>query len=546
MTANDKLIIEGIKLKNYKSFKEFPEEGFLKIRNFTTIIGKNDIGKSNLLKALKVILEDENISKTDFHKNNINEPCEITIKFKVPDTLRKKEGIRDFIQDGFIVLTKKFTFNNSNNKVNSKYLINNQDIKTLGLNLKNLKPFIPKSIFIPAVKNPEDEIKFQKGTIISELLLPIIEESSEEKENTKSVKRLTEELTNLINEKAKEITKDLLEMSKQFWEDIENINIKVEDFKLQKAFTPKVKIKDKYLNHEIDLMNRGNGFQRYFILSLLEVYRKRKIGKGFVLLFEEPEIYLHFGAQRKLLNILKDFSQEGQVIITTHSPIFIDRTSIQSIYLFYKKNGETKFKYIKEDIAYILEELEFTPSDVFLSDYLIFVEGPTEVKIFKELFRNLNDFREYNVSFLHMGGGDNIKHFLDNTIEDLKSINPNVAIILDGDKYNAYSNITEVPIVFTKKDNKIVKTIENLFSEKAIKEILGIEIKIDENTDVPYLIEQKKRQKEGNPNWKYNKEKFGKKIIKWMIENNDPNLEYFKQLFKEVFENFEKRQLDNE
>jgi putative ATP-dependent endonuclease of the OLD family len=39
-------------------------------------------------------------------------------------------------------------------------------------------------------------------------------------------------------------------------------------------------------------------------------------------LIEEPETFLHPSAQQDLLDSIKDLSEDNQIIITTHSPIF--------------------------------------------------------------------------------------------------------------------------------------------------------------------------------------------------------------------------------
>ena len=53
--VTEKLELIGIKLKNYRSCQKFPEDGeceYLKIGKFTTLIGKNDVGKSNIIHQL--------------------------------------------------------------------------------------------------------------------------------------------------------------------------------------------------------------------------------------------------------------------------------------------------------------------------------------------------------------------------------------------------------------------------------------------------------------------------------------------------------------
>ena len=151
------------------------------------------------------------------------------------------------------------------------------------------------------------------------------------------------------------------------------------------------------------------------------------------------------------------------MILTTHSPVFIDRFDIKHTYLFYKENGETKVEMSSKEkssaLRAILDELGIRPSDIFLADYLIFVEGPTEVKLFRELFNNFQEFKDYNVAFLHMGGGGNVKHFLEEGVKELYRINRNIAIILDGDKYGKYEKLKNlenqgIKVICTERDGE--------------------------------------------------------------------------------------------
>ena len=89
-SSMEKLELVGIKLKNYRSCRIFPEnEEYLKIGKFTTLIGKNDVGKSNILRAIHVAIKNQSLSAEDFHKGT-SEDCEITLHFKVPDSLKEE------------------------------------------------------------------------------------------------------------------------------------------------------------------------------------------------------------------------------------------------------------------------------------------------------------------------------------------------------------------------------------------------------------------------------------------------------------------------
>ncbi len=47
-----KMYISKIKIKNFRNLKDFEIE----LKPFTTIIGENNVGKSNLLKAISLVL----------------------------------------------------------------------------------------------------------------------------------------------------------------------------------------------------------------------------------------------------------------------------------------------------------------------------------------------------------------------------------------------------------------------------------------------------------------------------------------------------------
>jgi len=49
------------------------------------------------------------------------------------------------------------------------------------------------------------------------------------------------------------------------WDEIEDVVIAIPELKLEKAFNPEIKIKDKYMGKEISIVHRGSGMQRYLI-----------------------------------------------------------------------------------------------------------------------------------------------------------------------------------------------------------------------------------------------------------------------------------------
>ncbi len=107
-------------------------------------------------------------------------------------------------------------------------------------------------------------------------------------------------------------------------------------------------------NRKLD--DLGQGTQRIIVASILKAYidilieKKKHIGKSVLILFEEPEIYLHPKLKRTLNATLKKISEQDdhQVIITTHDPYFAytnlkDEGSV--IYSFFRdEHGNTDKK----------------------------------------------------------------------------------------------------------------------------------------------------------------------------------------------------------
>ncbi len=66
----------------------------------------------------------------------------------------------------------------------------------------------------------------------------------------------------------------------------------------------------------------------------VEIAQERKKEAGLIILLDEPELHLHPKMQEKLIELLLDISKEYQVIVSTHSPLFIKQ---------FKDNEKTKF-----------------------------------------------------------------------------------------------------------------------------------------------------------------------------------------------------------
>jgi ABC-type lipoprotein export system ATPase subunit len=110
------------------------------------------------------------------------------------------------------------------------------------------------------------------------------------------------------------------------------------------------------------------------------------------IVIDEPQSYLHPGAAKKLIEILKEFPQH-QYFITTHSAEIIAAANPSTIVKLRYEDGETQASTmnagdIREQRS-LLAELGVSLSDVFGADSILWVEGPTEEQCFPLILSKL-------------------------------------------------------------------------------------------------------------------------------------------------------------
>lgn len=115
-----------------------------------------------------------------------------------------------------------------------------------------------------------------------------------------------------------------------------------------------------------------------------------------VLALEEPEAHLHSFAQKKLFSQIKNFL--GQKIISTHSANIVAQADIDDLIHLYKDQGITSVHRIKRDdydideIAKIRREVIRSNGELLFSTAIILAEGITEEQalpvFFNEYFSN--------------------------------------------------------------------------------------------------------------------------------------------------------------
>jgi predicted ATPase len=224
----------------------------------------------------------------------------------------------------------------------------------------------------------------------------------------------------------------------------------------------------------------GGGEQEIFSLMwyLLE--------PDFIYGIEEPENHLHPDYLRKLFNFFREISNERQIIISTHSPILVDKINVTNNWIVTRSNKETKVHKIekREELKFILAELGSVPSDIYLKDFIFFVEGGTEKEAVIPILGEKLGYKDIldRLKVISIGGEGQLKNYL-RIWKDMLDVYPiEYLIILDKHTERLIPNLIRELGIDVRKFLILKKgSIEDYYPielvTRALKELFGIDIK---------------------------------------------------------------------
>lgn len=130
---------------------------------------------------------------------------------------------------------------------------------------------------------------------------------------------------------------------------------------------------------------KGDGVKSLAALGLLK--NKLRHPGASIIAIEEPESHLHPGAIHQLNEIIKALAESNQVILTTHNPLFVDRSNIKTN-IIVNDGKATPAK----NVSAIRDILGIKASDNLTNaNYALVVEGDEDVKSLRALIPVLSE-----------------------------------------------------------------------------------------------------------------------------------------------------------
>jgi putative ATP-dependent endonuclease of OLD family len=156
---------------------------------------------------------------------------------------------------------------------------------------------------------------------------------------------------------------------------------------------------------------KGDGVKSLAALGLLR--SKTAFSGASIIAIEEPESHLHPGAMHSLREVLETLTEENQLVITTHCPLFVERGNISRNIIVDSNNAKTS-----KDISSIRQILGIKASDNLVNaSYVLVVEGVEDVIALTSLLPYLSPelskaMKLHQLVIEQIGGASNLSYKL--------------------------------------------------------------------------------------------------------------------------------------
>jgi len=376
--------VESIIIHNFRSIKEQT----IYLNDYSLLIGANNSGKTNIIDAIRVFYEkDIKFNKNrDFPKFPTDGDCWIDIKYKLG-------------QDEFNSLRDEYKVEENKLSV-KKYLISERYADRIKANQSNIYAYeqggglsknlfygakavaegkLGDILFIPEITRADEYTKMSGPSALRNILEFVVKKVVRKSGSFEKLSTAFEEFNERFQKETDIEGYSIAKLNKEINSEIEgwgtSFGLEINQIKPDEIIKNLIRhyLVDKNMpDQEMDLTAFGQGLQRHLIYVLIKLSAKYKESpapkerKEFapnmnLILFEEPEAFLHPSQQEIMNNSLKEVSMgvSEQVLISTHSSHFVSKNSddIPSMIKLRKEITETEICQItKSDLEDLMKE----------------------------------------------------------------------------------------------------------------------------------------------------------------------------------------------
>ena len=155
------------------------------------------------------------------------------------------------------------------------------------------------------------------------------------------------------------------------------------------------------------MSKRSDGVTQFFRVSMV-LYgpRNKNPANSYINLFDEPGVLLHPQGQRDLQQVFEQLADDNQIVYATHSLFLLNQNFPERHRLIYKDSDGTKVdqKPYRQNWKWATDALGvYLTSNILFSNRILLVEGDSDPMYFYELFRQLNKSDDLDVDLNSLG-----------------------------------------------------------------------------------------------------------------------------------------------
>jgi predicted ATP-dependent endonuclease of OLD family len=490
----------SIEIENYRSIVGTPLK--LEFSNFTSIVGPNNCGKSNILRALQLFFtgqvdgypytSDFDYPKNSAVSNKAQTKITVTLSYGpakdiyIQKSLTELEAGSDQIRLDDDLISMRLSY--SKNGAESWQFLGKKGARNIKKELiAKVRESVRRSVafkYIPVGRDSAADITEEIGLeLIGTIFSGWSGAAKQRSEINDSIATMLQTLKPSLAASSTAVTNSMASV----FNEIKNLELQLPFSNLEEML-PNLKpvLRD---TAETGLRSKGAGIQTSSLLFLLKYladnYPKHQYTrKTFIWAIEEPESFLHPTKQRAMAEVLLNFSSEVQTLITTHCPHFVPKKSaVARCYIVDKSNEKPwSTEVVGSNYELARQTLGVTLLDsMSLYPVNIVVEGPSDEIYLSGAAQKLGDtisLNPYEIKFFPAGNATSASYMYE-WIRSVCDDSTCVKLIIDGDP--AGKGALQGLLGRAKRDNISLKAnqdyfqlpldIENMLSDK-VKRIL--------------------------------------------------------------------------
>lgn len=388
------MYISKIRIRNFRSIEDLT----VSLDRMNAFCGPNSCGKSNVFRAIQLAFQ-EGVGASEAQQN-------LTTSKLVAGGPQLSIWVECVFQD--VSNEVKIIAANTANSITYSFRLTRSGKLTRKLDdlllyehqfSQFLLHFIP--VYVPPIRDlgTDGLIPFRS----------LIKSALKRAKGPGNLKQVTDAAKLLLEKKAAVLLQNQSKMANRILH-VDRLSLDTADLKIESIYE-NIGLSVHAGANIIPLSSLGTGHQSAVIMHLY-----RQLGEdlpGHVLfLFEEPDNHLHPSTIRSICDDLKGISKSSQVLVSTHSPVFLAHIGFKPLRPLIQTSGATVLRKItlsgqftEKQIRAYLDLYGLRLTEPLLSSRVIVVEGVTDKVVLSTLFEKRTGGTIDQAGFLLIAAG---------------------------------------------------------------------------------------------------------------------------------------------